>query len=570
MPFPYHFRRRKFFLTAIAVLAGLGLLAKHCSLLSVGVSTDHSEPSCLEYFTRLERVSKNWSNEFRSGNDWRDYLPFARKDGDDVIENVERLENFEKCVMGSSAMDMKRLNDIEARLFPYLDFETLRSDKNKFWPIYTRWDGQVYESSVPRFSLSDNALVEVAEINYDNGKPFWTNWQDNLMQKYSKGIVISMGVFQVSDGMRLIRVLRHLQNSLPIAIVHKGDLDKESQDLLIRCARDDAAGSWPLQELWFLDVSNVLRSEFSEKFQSFSNKWLAVLFSSFENTILLDADTVPFVPLDIYYQMEQYEKTGTVFFKDRKLTSDSLQKRQLRVFKRIVESLLGWDSHSHISALALQEFRDPIAAETIEALLLNGQKHHMESGLVVINKRRHLFNLLTSLSLHFSTIAEYFHGDKDWFWFAQFLRHETFTFHPPDASNVGRLGRFNYEGGGEFYQICSVQLSHTDLDGSLLWVNGGLSTCKKNSWDYDYEKNPRIHSMYDSVEALRDHYQTPVELEGVIIPEVNKRPWVNSGACARFDYCTIYREGEFGKLFMFNESMKQQYRDIVRVWSLPL
>lgn len=576
MAIPYSFRRRKFVFTAIAILLVLGLLADRYSVLPREKSTTRQlESPCLEYFTKLEKASKNWSNEFRSGSVWRDYLPFGSKDGDDVIENVRKLNNFEKCMMGTENIDIARMNDIQARLFPYLNFEELRLNAAKFWPTYTRWDGNVYENSIPRFSLTENSLLEVIQVDYDSSISFWKNWQENFMQKDSRGIVISIGNDQIVDTVRLIRVLRHLQNSLPIEIVHKGDLNKDYQDMLIKIAREDATDSWPGQELWFLDVSHMLKPEFSQKFKRFSNKWLAVLFCSFEHTILLDADTVPFVPLDHFYAREQYERTGTVYFKDRKLTSDLLSKRHLRIFRRIVKSLLGLNLKSHASPASLQEklthqLGDPFAAEAVAALFSERYKHHMESGLVVVNKRRHLVNLLTSLSLQFTTVNEYFHGDKEWFWLALFLRNETFTFHPHDASNIGRLGKVISNEEGEFYQICSVQLSHTDLDGSVLWVNGGLSTCKKNSWKYDYENNPRIASKYESVDALQEHYQTPAELEGAIIPEVKKQPWVNSGECARFNYCTLYLQGAFGRLFKFDESTKQKYREIVRVWNLPV
>lgn len=105
-----------------------------------------------------------------------------------------------------------------------------------------------------------------------------------------------------------------------------------------------------------------------------------------------------------------------------------------------------------------------------------------------------------------------------------------------DASNIGRLGNVvSKENTGEFYQICSVQLSHTDRDGSLLWLNGGLNICKKASWEYDYEHRQRLNDMFQNADELREYYASPVELEGIIIPDTSISGWINSGEC----FCSI-------------------------------
>ena len=97
------------------------------------------------------------------------------------------------------------------------------------------------------------------------------------------GVVMSVSDYLVADTIRLIRVLRLLNNSLPIEIVHKSDLHESSQQLLIAAARESGSLNYPPQELWFLDVKDMLNDEYLARFKRFSNKWLAITFCSFQN-----------------------------------------------------------------------------------------------------------------------------------------------------------------------------------------------------------------------------------------------------------------------------------------------
>lgn len=560
---------------SLVLLCSLVVFGNYYSSPNISSKRAREEAKCLEYFTNLERRSKNWSNDFYEKR-WWDYLALGRREGDDVIENISRLRKFRECISENSGSNIPNLRDIETRLFPYLNFDGLSSDEENFWPVRTRWNGDVYKASTPRFSGNGDTYLDSLGIAYNKNISFWENWLQKVMQSGSRGIVLSIGQFQTADTIRLIRILRFLKNNLPIEVVHKGDLSPHHQSVLISAAREDLSDEYPGQELWFLDVTNMLNPQYSAKFTRYSNKWLALLFCSFEQPVLLDADTVPFTTFERYYQSERFKNSGTFFFKDRKLKSNPLKKKHLLAFNRIVTTLLGLHfprKHSlHIfhTQLSLQ-LNDEISVETVESLLLKGHRHHMESGLVVINKRRHLFSLLASISLQFSSIQEEFHGDKDWFWFGQFLLDGEFTFHPVDASNVGKLRNVSLaEFQGELYQICSVQLSHTDVDGRMLWLNGGLNVCKKCSWDYDYKNNKRIAETFNNVNELQQYYQSPVELEGAVIPDVDKERWGYSGECAGFNYCTLYKQGEFGKVIKFSESEKQNYREFVRIWNLPV
>ncbi|QLQ81762.1 hypothetical protein HG537_0G00150 [Torulaspora globosa] len=558
-----HFpRRRKNILGGIFVVVCLYWVLQQQALFKDQLKTKIVNNSCLQALARLEKRPGRWPTVPE---------PSGRI-GDDVIEKLLDLRDYEKCVMSNAALDSERLKLIHKGLFPYLNLDLLYEDEKKFWPVHSRWDGQVVQGFTPRFSDDGYKFIGFSKIKYDQGLSFWENWLRNIMQPGSRGIVISAGTRQLEDCARLVKVLRHLGNKLPIEIVHRGDLSLEEQRRIFQISTEEASSDFPAQDLWFLDVSSMLNPVYADSFKSFSNKWLAVVFSTFQNPILLDADTIPFTSLDIYYKSHQFQTTGAVFFKDRRVNSDILDNDQLSTLKRIFFNLTGItlvenESNESVRDKLKASFKDDIAVEIVYNMIVKGEKHHMESGLVLIDKRQHLVNILASIALQFSSISDYFHGDKEWFWIAQALQGQPFTFHPKGASNVGKLGSVISDEKGEFYQLCSVQLSHTDIDGSLLWVNGGLRTCKKDSWASDYRNNKRISSMFDSEEAVRKYYQSPIQLEAAIIPDTDIKPWIMTGECAMFTYCTLYKEGEFGEVIKFNQAQKNAYREIVRVWN---
>lgn len=554
-------RRRKNILGGIFVVACLYWVLLQQARFKERLTIQAVDNSSVHALARLEKRPGRWPTIPESSS----------RIGDDVIETLLDLRDYEKCVMFNTALDKDRLRIIERNLFPYLNLDLLYADEKKFWPVHSRWNGQSVQGSTPRFSDDEHKFLGFSKIKYDQKLSFWGNWR-NIMQPASKGIIISAGSGQLEDCARLLKVLRHLGNKLPIEIVHRGDILLDKQREFFHISTEEASSHFPAQDLWFLDVSSLLNPVYAEHFKSFSNKWLALVFSTFQDPVLLDADTIPFTSLDVYYRFAQFKTTGAVFFKDRRVNSDLLNKEQLSTLKRIFFSLTDIalqenESNESMRGKLKASFKDDIAAETVYNMIVKGQKHHMESGLVLIDKRQHLTNILASIALHFSSISNYFHGDKEWFWIAQALQKQSFTLHPKEASNVGKLGKVVSDEKGQFYQLCSVQISHTDVDGSLLWVNGGLRTCKKDSWAADYRDNRRISSMFDSEEAVRKYYQAPVQLEAAIIPDTDIKPWVMTGECAMFTYCTLYKEGEFGELIKFNQTQTDAYNEIVHVWN---
>ncbi|CAI4052319.1 hypothetical protein SUVZ_14G3810 [Saccharomyces uvarum] len=512
----------------------------------------------------------NLANEFYEPSTWKTFLSFingGRGDVKTLTQSLYSIQFYQQCTKNTSIdHDVPLLHEVEGSLFPYMDFPALRNgDVQNFWPIHSRFDGSTHRGQVLEFSATDNSFMGTSRIEFNSSRPFWEGWLDSAVQKGSKGLVMSVSDYQVADSIRLIRVLRLLNNSLPIEIVHKSDLSENYQQLLIASARESESIDYPPQELWFLNVKSLLKDDYVAKFKRFSNKWLAITFCSFQIPILLDSDTVPFVSLDTFYEADEFKKTGTLFFKDRSFPTAKLGSHQINVLKKVIGNCLGIPLDSKKGLDLLQNrLKDDMAMDAVESLVIKHQKHYMESGLLVFDKQKHFFGLLVSIMLQFSPIEDYFYGDKEWFWLGLLISNNTFTFHPIEASNVGTLKDSSTP---DSARMCSIQISHTDIHGNVLWLNGGLSVCKRACWAYDYTKRKDIASRFESVDELQKHYQSPVKLENVIIPEVKKSPWSQNTECAGYNYCTNYKKGEYGKLIEFTDHQKKFYDRIVQVWN---
>ncbi|CAI4050583.1 putative alpha-1,3-mannosyltransferase SKDI_14G3820 [Saccharomyces kudriavzevii IFO 1802] len=532
---------------------------------------DSEKAHCLSKLLQSEgNRGADWSNEFYEPAVWKSFVSYmngGRKDARKVSQSLSSLRWYQQCTKETTIdQDVHLLREVESKLFPYMNFAKLSNeDSQAFWPLHTRFDGTTHRGRVLHFSVENNSFIGTSPVGFISGRSFWENWLHSAIQKDSKGLVMSASDALVSDTIRLMRILRLLNNSLPIEIVHKSDLSKSSQQLLIASARESASSNYPPQELWFLDVKSLIKDEYLNRFKRFSNKWLAITFSSFQMPIFLDSDTVPFVPLDGFYRTGEFERTGTLFFKDRSFPLSKLSSQQTKALRQIINNSLGISSNSEQGFESLKNSsKDDTAIGAIDSVIFKQQKHYMDSGLLVIDKQKHFFCLPIAIMLQFSPIQEYFHGDKEWFWLSLLLSNEEFTFHPVEASNVGKLEESSTPESG---QICSIQLAHTDVHGNLLWLNGGLSVCKKACWKYDFTKRKGIAAKYKSVNALQKYYQSPVILENVITPEVSKSSWLNRDECAMYTYCTNYKRGEYGTLIKFTDSQKRYYEKFVQLWN---
>jgi alpha 1,3-mannosyltransferase len=530
----------------------------------------HQPESFQEY---LEKYLKDHPDEKQINNEKEKALEdeynkkthSANKVNSKVVDYVSTLRIFSKCfiedeTLSSSALTQLKgywsdraddknaghLQDIcfdtEARIFPWL---------SNILPTFQRWDGSV-SSGYPELDVP---------VEYERFQPFKYSDEEeegdkqaavaeNVFEKRAfgrsscllktvrnsingKGYVISASDEQVAELTKLALTLRVIGNKLPIQIVHKGDLSVENQKKLITLFRnevdlvklqdlfeefeinDSSSLTFPPQEVWFVNVKDSIKKEYASHFDKYANKLLAYLFNSFEDMILLDTDTVPFVQLDKHiFGFPEYQTKGAYFFHDREVDKQN-SKDVVEFYKKLFPSPL--DSHF---------FQIPTVTDfTLRNRFIGDKRHHfMESGVVAINRKRHFTGMLTSLQLNFWAPINQgnIHGEKELFWLGLSVAgDEEYFFNEGGAASIGELTptanrRLPHTKARE---LCSNHPGHIDGHDkqTLLWINSGMTYCKNlGAIASDLEK-PLYKGRYTEA-SLKKLYTSGLKIRAAIIP----------------------------------------------------
>lgn len=518
-----------------------------------------SDENCAQYFKLLSDKDSQWGI---TGFGKRRTSFLSKRQ---IISSVQRLRIYGRCfVSGSAPMNDINISDVESRLFPVFTREV---------PIFSRWDGSITEG-FPEAKLSKKDYEVKEEIASKDA--YWKQ----VKERYSgKGIVISIGEGGVDEVIRLLRVLRALKNTLPIQLVHKGDVSASSMNMIIQAGRgkiEDKQGIYSdisehPQEIWFVNAARSIKKGNLDLFQRFSNKWIASLFNSFEEMILMDSDVVPFLNPKELFDATEYRETGAYFFKDRPI-DEFLRSSDLSFYRKLLPS--EWE----YTAFEMQPLTDHTYGN---GFLKHGYKHFMESGVVVLNRRNHMPGLLISATMQlWKETSQPIYGDKELFWLGQSIAgNENYRFNKNEAGAIGKKGVYN---SNNIEYVCSVQPAHFDNELNLLWTNGGLRNCKKGSWNRDFAENKYLRRKYHNVEELKKYYQSPLELDGAMIAprshlnfferiqgkKVGFQKCPHMG-CMGYVWCAYDNPDEVrAKKINFNENSLSRIRTIVALWNM--
>jgi alpha 1,3-mannosyltransferase len=285
-----------------------------------------------------------------------------------------------------------------------------------------------------------------------------------------RGIVMSVSDRQVSYAVTTITALRRLGCELPVEVFYLGeeDLHMSSRSALSRVpgviTRD--LSQMVYDEGWTIrGIPFFLLFTTSLNYAGWAAKPWAMLFSSFEEAILIDADAIFFKnPADLFATPE-YKQYGALFFRDRLLSPSSrrefLEKTlPLPMSPNVMLSNRWW---------------------------LGTSGHMQESGVVVVDKWRHFVALLLATRLNGperngrpgeSGVYQMMHGDKETFWLSWEMSGDIdYAFYQGRAGQIGHFVQDPFKSGGE---ICGIQLLHLNLEGRPLWFNGGIAENKNH------------------------------------------------------------------------------------------
>ncbi|RHZ33821.1 hypothetical protein DYB26_007747 [Aphanomyces astaci] len=256
----------------------------------------------------------------------------------------------------------------------------------------------------------------------------------------TRGIVMTMSDAMVPIGASLVLELRSLGNSDPIQVMHclASDLSARSIDIL---TATDA-------NLQVVDICRVLLDadllpsvDIASEFQSYWLKPLALLLSSFDQVMLMDADNIFLRNPSLLWNSTQYTDTGTLFFYDRVIPSNWGLNEQRGGVSYLSTFLAQFPYHS----FNLTAPKCPSERLRGSAMFAQRTAHEQDSSLVLLDKRRagrNVRNILWYLTtrLRFKQSTPFSHGDKESFWLAFELGQVRYAFSPWAASVVAAPG----------------------------------------------------------------------------------------------------------------------------------
>lgn len=505
--------------------------------------------------------------------------------GYDEVDNLlisllgERLRLYDYCFLSGGltleqVFDYGNSNsrilidplDFQQRMFPFLrnprDEDAKSGNPHVLWP-------EIRDLKTDEVIPLPHITAFPKELNLN----FWAQWTN-----FSSGKGISMTIGERDKPMfvKLLSILELQKNTYPIQIITSNNELSRSfiDEITIKIKQTN-------QKVFLVDCSNLLdKTYMNNTIKYFLNKWLAVLFNTFEEVVFVDVDTVPFMNMDYFFNNEEYKSTGMLLYKDRVMKNEntfqycvdmlhdvepSLNEQSVIGSKLIFDSTTKTFDENSETAQTYQHF--------FKKLLL----HHVDSGLVVFNKPKKINGLIFSFMLHLDAkMQRCVYGDKELFWLGQLFAGQDYSIDKVHGSILGPMVEvYDNENNIMKYQICSTQMAHCDSNDDLIWANGGLKTCKiQNSATNDFLRDPDYFSdRYGSEDVLNSVYTAPLKIEGLIIPDTKNDPWLQLKECSNYIYCaSVSRDEENpkrnrGHLIRFDQSSAKLYNDISELWN---
>ncbi|KAG0356889.1 hypothetical protein BGZ54_000566 [Gamsiella multidivaricata] len=313
----------------------------------------------------------------------------------------------------------------------------------------------IYQGLAGREREREKALVEMAktrpEIDFflrlEKRLFPWVHYARqssfSLYRSYKgRGLVFCAGNGQFEFVVTSIQAVRNrLKSKLPIQVFHMGDndLSRERQKYL----RDMAS------DIEIIDVTQILDNDYMQ-LGGWSIKPFAMLASSFEEVMFIDADAYFLQDPAVLFEDPGYLATGALFFYDRTLFAGGSK---------------GSDWLKSVTPI-LSSF------PPISRMFRRVSAHEQESGVVLVNKRTRFLGILATCKSNGKwerdlVSYEVFHGDKETFWTGFEMIQEPYVFMRNYGGVIGELRPDNDQ------SVCGAQL-HEDYRGQPLWWNGGL------------------------------------------------------------------------------------------------
>lgn len=503
---------------------GIVLSFRDGFLASLNASNKSSpyDVNCEDFFNKLYQNSPDWELNTQLTEE---YTP----DNVEISQYIRKFNIYNHCFIGKKPYSAL---DIESRVFPWLSFQ---------YPIFQNMDGQVYNlphsinvKSIAQVSsdLRYNG-VDVGIYKHDPRKDLSSFWTEYNKYSQGRGIILTMSDDHLDMAIRLISNLRLLGTKLPLQIIHHGEINEKTASALINASQCDDIPyvqkffdelemqksenldkTMPKLNIQFVNTKSAIKTH--KLFDKYYRKFLAALFNTFEEFIMIDVDAVLFTKPETFFETSQYIDTQTLFFKDRNLYNP-----RPSYFRQLFDSSKPGDFEN-------TNFGVPLLPFDIqqEEYLKYDQVDNMESGVVVMDKLKHFSGLLMTAFLSMrKPIADLNYGDKELWWLGQLLAgNSRFSFNEHWAANTGPLSKGR--SGLKSKEVCSTHPSHISSDtDKLMWINTGAFHCRDfnpSEFQNDFSiMSSRYPDEIQSIDDLRQYYKAPVTFEYIMIPPPN-------------------------------------------------
>ncbi|EGW31241.1 uncharacterized protein SPAPADRAFT_72090 [Spathaspora passalidarum NRRL Y-27907] len=435
-------------------------------------------------------------------------------------------------------------------------------------------------------------IYESNNVEYTLLNSFKGSFLKAFQKKLSgKGIVLTISDAFSDECIRLIHLLRFLNNKLPLQIVHtEQDLSGEIK-YQIRQACTQPFHNLPKQSITFVDVTPAIHPDYLHKFGGFANKIVATLFNSFEEMMLIDADTVLAKTPESFFKLKKYRSSGALFYRDRAVPEIRTE-NDIRFFVKLMNSQLD---------TLLFDLKPATSKTWNNPFFKQHLNHVMESGLVLINRKKHFGQPLIMSNMNFYLpFVSRLYGDKELFWMSLVLSgDESFEFNTLPAAAIGEItpneerendiGRKGVVKGKE---LCANHPAHINDEDShtLLWFNSGFKFCSKTStvnFEEDFARNQR-YTKFKHFDQFRTFFESKLIIKAAIVPpsekltvpigeQVDGEPnvaWVNNrGYCSGYTWCAYSSigqarksHGEVGTIIEYQPEEVEYFKRLGDIW----
>lgn len=348
-----------------------------------------------------------------------------------VVQEFSHKRVFGKCYLSRDELLTKDEENIcsefEKKLYPWLS--------TKSFPTFENWKKEKLEvGQVPIFD--SNKLSSDSEK--DPLRCHMAHWK-NISN--GKGIVIPIlpeisKSKQVSNILKLIKVIRVLKSNLPIQILYLGNtLSKSDKASMVYEARTERRGlpgsfnnylqlvdnehpytptmDYPKQDIWFVDIKSVY-NKYQHPLVAKSHQYnsasfmlsLASIFNSFEEFVLLDHQVVPLEDdfANVLLNSQQYKEHGQYFFK-LPYRQKPIRKRHRAGFDEVNDLMKKYLMPSKLDSQNFGLKRRSSDSDT-NVVLNDKVPRVLDNSMIVINKSKHLLGLLLSCNLQIYKILD--------------------------------------------------------------------------------------------------------------------------------------------------------------------